>query len=215
MRAFPYLTLPLLFGCNAAGRPTAAPHTLTTTTVSTAPLAPTGALARSDATSTPQAATIPAQAAPATAMNPTAGRVKFLPFGPLHATPQQGPKLDATPPDPAPLRSRNYLIFDLTYDKGTLRLGGVTTESFEQEQPTPRSFGRFALELFEGPLLVERMRFNFPLLGADDPAQPRASFSQVKTRIGVRFPHVPRGTRLELVDRSTCERYPMPWTELN
>ena len=33
---------------------------------------------------------------------------------------------------------------------------------------TPRAMGRFALELFEGPTLIERVRFDFPMLG-DEP----------------------------------------------
>ena len=45
--------------------------------------------------------------------------------------------------------------------------------------PTPRMMGRFAMELYEGPTLIERVRFDFPMLGGgetpeqeEDPASP-------------------------------------------
>ena len=76
--------------------------------------------------------------------------------------------------------------------------------------------GRFALELFEGPALIERVRFDFPLLGAPEPGDgggaSAPSFTQkLRTRIGVVFPATPRGTRLELWDRATNRRWSLPW----
>jgi len=121
-----------------------------------------------------------------------------------------------TPPDPAPLVAQAQWVFDLRWDRGDVWLLGVRRISLPAPQPTPRVMGRFALELFEGPTLIERVRFDFPLLAVPDSRDgglSRApSFTdKLRTRIGVVFPATPRGTRLELVDRATGRRWPVPW----
>lgn len=121
-----------------------------------------------------------------------------------------------TPPDPAPLVERRQWVFDLRWDRGEVWLIGVQPLDLAAPQPTPRVMGRFALELFEGagPALLERVRFDFPLLGPPEPDGGSALPSlvrQLKTRIGVVFPATSRGTRLELVDRATGRRWSLPW----
>jgi hypothetical protein len=118
-----------------------------------------------------------------------------------------------TPPDPPAMRERAQLIFDLKWDKGDLYLLGVHRIELTAAQETPRAMGRFALELFEGPTLIERARFDFPMLGAGEAADASTPRFEPKlvTRIGVMFPFVHRGTKLELVDRATQRRYPLPW----
>lgn len=125
-----------------------------------------------------------------------------------------------TPPDPSPLSERKQWVFDLRYDKGDLYLLGVHPLDLGAPQVTPRAMGRFAIELFEGPTLIERVRFDFPFLGAGEPttdagnrysAPPKFAESKVTTRIGVMFPATARGTRLELWDRATDQRWPLPW----
>ena len=130
----------------------------------------------------------------------------------LPQVPQVGPP-SPTPPDPEPL------------DLGA-------------PQPTPRVMGRFALELFKdsgpggGRVIVERVRFDFPMLGAPeapgpDGGAPGSSFASssytpsftrnLRTRIGVVFPAASAalgGTRLELVDRSSGRRWTLPWPPL-
>ena len=76
--------------------------------------------------------------------------------------------------------------------------------------------GRFAIELFEGPTLIERVRFDFPMLGAPEDLDggymaPPTFERKLTSRIGVMFPEVKRGTRLELWDRATDRRWPLPW----
>jgi hypothetical protein len=71
--------------------------------------------------------------------------------------------------------------------------------------------GRFALELFEGASLVERVRFDFPLLGAPDADAGLSLSLKLRTRIGVVFPATKRGIRLELTDRATGKRWALPW----
>lgn len=116
-----------------------------------------------------------------------------------------------TPPDPAPLVEKSQWVYDLRWDKGELWLLGVHPLELAAPQATPRVIGRFAVELFEGPTLIERVRFDFPLLGADDPDGGPSMTSKLRTRIGVVFPATKRGTRLELWDRATNRRWSLPW----
>lgn len=157
--------------------------------------------------------------------------------------------ISSAAPDPTPLRAREQWVFDLKWHHGDVYLLGMHPLALDEPRETPRVMGRFALELYEGRTLLERVRFDFPLLGSDSAAElrgrhaerdaselprdpqahagdagadggvrrPLASRSPIRlepklsTRIGVFFPNVPRGTRLELWDRLTGERYPLPW----
>ena len=128
-----------------------------------------------------------------------------------------GAKIAKIPPDPAAMLERGQWIFDLRYDKGDVYLLGVHRFELPAAQHTPRAMGRFAVELFEGPTLIERVRFDFPMLGAGDTARGDAgkwtpSFEKkLVSRIGVMFPATSRGTRLELWDRATDTRWTLAW----
>lgn len=121
------------------------------------------------------------------------------------------------PPDPKPLVESNRWMFDLRYDKGDILLLTTSHEALSAPTASPRTMGRFALELFEGPTLIERVRFDFPMLGGapSDPGdgirKPTDFESRLVTRIGVFFPATNRGTRLELWDRKTDQRWALPW----
>ncbi len=119
------------------------------------------------------------------------------------------------PPDPPALASRKQWVFDLRWSKGDPYLIAVHPLDLGAPQSTPRAMGRFAIELFEGPTLIERVRFDFPMLGVpelDAGYESSPSFTRkLTTRIGVMFPAVDRGTRLELWDRATDRRWPLPW----
>jgi hypothetical protein len=116
-----------------------------------------------------------------------------------------------TPPDPPAMVERSQWVFDLRWDRGDVFLVGVHPLELPAAQATPRVMGRFALELFEGPTLIERARFDFPLLGAEEPDAALSFTPKLRTRIGVVFPAARRGTRLELVDRATRRRWSLPW----
>jgi hypothetical protein len=116
-----------------------------------------------------------------------------------------------TPPDPPPLVERSQWVFDLRWDRGEVFLLGVREIELAAAQATARAMGRFALELFEGPALVERVRFDFPLLGTPDPDAGISFASKLRSRIGVVFPVTKRGTRLELLDRATNRRWTLVW----
>jgi hypothetical protein len=127
--------------------------------------------------------------------------------------------ISKTPPDPPPLSERGQWVFDLRWDKGDIYLLGVHRIDLGAPQTTPRAMGRFAIELFEGPTLIERVRFDFPFLMFGDLApdagmegRMRPTFDKkLTTRIGVMVPATKRGNRLELVDRMTEKRMPLPW----
>lgn len=120
------------------------------------------------------------------------------------------------PPDPPPMVARKQWVFDLRWSKGEPYLLGIHPLDLGAPQETQRAMGRFAIELFEGPTLIERVRFDFPMLGADEPQDggymgPPSFQRKLTTRIGVMFPVTSRGTRLELWDRATDRRWPLPW----
>lgn len=121
-----------------------------------------------------------------------------------------------TPPDPPALVERQQWLFDLRWDRGDVYLLEVKKTDMGEPHPTPRVMGRFALELFEGPTLIERVRFDFPMLGVTETGDagfksPPRFEPKLKTRIGVFFPATKRGTRLELWDRARGTRWPLQW----
>jgi hypothetical protein len=135
------------------------------------------------------------------------------------SSPARSPSPTSTariPPDPSPLSERGQWVFDLRWDKGDVYLLGVRRIELAAPQTTPRAMGRFALELFEGPTLIERVRFDFPLLGVGDAVdagrQAPPSFERkLTTRIGVMFPATIKGTKLQLWDRATDRRWDLSW----
>jgi hypothetical protein len=127
-----------------------------------------------------------------------------------------GTVISKTPPDPPPMNERMQWVFDLRWDRGEVYLLEVHKIDMGAPHVTPRVMGRFALELFEGPTLIERVRFDFPMLGVPEApdaglrTQPRFE-PKLRTRIGVLFPATSRGTKLELWDRARDVRVAMPW----
>lgn len=124
------------------------------------------------------------------------------------------PRADApryVPPDPQPLVEKMQWVFDLRWDRGEVFLLGVHALELPAAQATPRAVGRFAMELYEGATLVERVRFDFPMLGAGELDGGIRFAPRLTTRIGVMFPATKRGTKLELWDRSNGQRWTLPW----
>jgi hypothetical protein len=124
--------------------------------------------------------------------------------------------ISAIAPDPPPLTERRQWLLDLRWDRGDVWLLGARRADMHVPRETPRTMGRFALELYEGPALLERVRFDFPLLGADfgeagDDDHPPSLTLKLRTRVGVLFPATPRGTNLELRDRKTGVSWSLPW----
>jgi len=125
-------------------------------------------------------------------------------------------KIAKIAPDPPAMKEREQWVFDLRYDRGDIYLVAIQKRDMGEPVLTPRVMGRFALELFEGPTLIERVRFDFPMLGVTEAPDagmktPPRFEPKLKTRIGVLFPATKRGTRLELWDRARDMRWVLPW----
>jgi hypothetical protein len=130
------------------------------------------------------------------------------------AAPRQG-----YAPDPEPLSSRAWWAYDVRYDRGAIEPGSPVPQCLAQPASSVRRMGRFAFELWIGPELVERIRFDFPLLagepprsGSRRPLREEPSFApgaRVSTRILV--PASPRATRAQILDRATGQTLPVPW----
>ncbi len=143
-------------------------------------------------------------------------RILVFPGNDAEAMHPDSGAISRIPPDPAPLVSRKQWVFDLKWSKGDPYLLGVHMLDLGVPQETQRAMGRFAIELFAGPTLVERVRFDFPMLGPPETGDagyfaPPSLQKNLTTRIGVMFPAVDKGTRLELWDRATDKRWPLPW----
>ena len=117
----------------------------------------------------------------------------------------------STSPEPLALQERAQYVVDLRWVRGDVYLVSMVKSTLTEPRETSRVMGRFALELFEGKTLVERVRFDFPLLAAQDTPGAQRLAQKLTTRIGVMFPATPRGTHFELWDRVTDTRWNVPW----
>ena len=84
---------------------------------------------------------------------------------------------------------------------------------------TARRFGRFAFELWLGRELVDRVRFDFPLLATETPApaSPRPIHDTprfapgARVSVMLRVPASERATRASILDRATGEVIDVTW----
>jgi hypothetical protein len=119
-------------------------------------------------------------------------------------------------PDPIGKPSTKQWVFEITHRKGKLTIDRVRSATASQPIPTPRMTGRFALELYIGKELLDRVRFNVPLMG-DGPLErsrspfARPTFEDVTARVQVQMADNPRATYALLVDRATGEVVPFEW----
>lgn len=128
------------------------------------------------------------------------------------------PRRDPPDPDP-PLKTAVQWEYRLEYAKGTMRVVGIRRVEMNRPVVTARHLGRFAFELWIGAELIDRVRFDFPLLAADLPPEgvrrplresPRfAPGADTSQRVMV--PDSDRATSAVLVDRLTGSRVPLPW----
>lgn len=118
-------------------------------------------------------------------------------------------------PDPPPRAAKKQWIFDVEVEKGKVRIDKIRTVTLDKARTTPRVMGRFAIELYIGTELLDRVRFNVPLAG-DGPREnkspfARPGFEQVNVSLMVRMADNPRATYGQLVDRATEEVTPFTW----
>jgi hypothetical protein len=147
------------------------------------------------------------------------------PGAPLHqpenkVPPAATPAAASTLPDPEPLVTADQWEYVFDYSKGAVRVASVRPVRFTNPVATARRVGRFAVELKIGKELVDRVRFEFPLLAADPPpssgprsptrVEPRFSLG-AETSQTVLVPASPRATSANLIDRLTGDTWPLEW----
>ena len=136
------------------------------------------------------------------------------------------PSLDPAPlplsgsaPDPEPLRTDEQWQLAMLYQAGGVSVEGFEKRTLSKPATTPRRMGRFALELWIGHELIDRVRFDFPLIAAEEtPGVTRRPLhdlpslaSHAVSRISVLVPASSRATRLVRVDRATEKTQELPW----
>jgi hypothetical protein len=110
------------------------------------------------------------------------------------------------PPDPTPLVCDNAFVLHVQWNKGVLSIEGARREKQTKKGALPHHMGRFAVELYVGPTLLDRDRFDIPLIGDDGPTS-EAFGKGLVTTIDVRVPESDRPTRMEIWDRATDKRW--------
>ncbi len=90
-------------------------------------------------------------------------------------------------PDPAALRLARQFEYSIVYERGAVRVESVRAVRFPKPVVTARKMGRFAIELWIGHELVERVRFDFPLVAAEDsPTRQKTSIARTTIVCGGR-----------------------------
>jgi hypothetical protein len=129
------------------------------------------------------------------------------------------PPLSGSAPDPEPLALREQWQYALLYEGGNVSVEHTEKRTSPKPVSTVRRMGRFSLELWIGHELIDRVRFDFPLIAAEDtPGSTRRPLHDAPSlgphavaRISVLVPASPRATRLVLVDRATGKAQEFPW----
>ena len=127
--------------------------------------------------------------------------------------------LSGSAPDPQPLSMAEQWQYQLLFQNGAPSVEQVEKQILPKPISTPRRMGRFALELWIGRELIDRVRFDFPLIAAEEtPGATRRPLHDAPSlvphataRIRVSVPASPRATRLVLVDRATEKVQELPW----
>jgi hypothetical protein len=141
------------------------------------------------------------------------------PLPPPVAPPPAAPPLSGSAPDPEPLVMAEQWRFQLLFQNGAPHVEHVEPQTLPKPVPTPRRMGRFALELWIGHELIDRVRFDFPLIAAEEtpgvtrrPLHDNPSMAaNALARVIVSLPASPRATRLMLVDRASNQVQELPW----
>jgi hypothetical protein len=122
-----------------------------------------------------------------------------------------------SPPDPEPLRTPKQYELRLAYEDGRITVEAVRALTFRQPVVTARKMGRFALELWIGQELIDRVRFDFPLLAVEEPkANKRKRLHEPpafggKHGVTVLVPASPRVRLAVILDRATGKETELSW----
>jgi hypothetical protein len=128
-------------------------------------------------------------------------------------------RVPSAAPDPEPLSLREQWRYALLYEGGNVTIERAEKQTSPKPVTTARRMGRFALELWIGHELIDRVRFDFPLIAAEEaPGTTRRPLHDAPSlgphaiaRTDVFVPASPRATRLVLLDRATGKAQEFPW----
>ncbi|WP_437504484.1 hypothetical protein [Sorangium sp. So ce1099] len=125
------------------------------------------------------------------------------------AEPGDPPSRAGYAPDPAVQPSEKQWVFEVQYAKGRGSVARARPVKLDKAAATARVMGRFAIELYVGRELLDRVRFDVPLTG-DAPERSsnillrRPTFDEgVTSRLRVQMADNPRASWAKLVDRKT------------
>lgn len=135
------------------------------------------------------------------------------------ASAEPGPPPQGYAPDPQPLALATQWEYELYYDSGRVSVVRVRPRLFKQPVVTARRMGRYAIELWIGQELVDRVRFDFPAIAGAPAAdagpkpleEPVSLAERATVSRQVLVPASPRATRAVLIDRATGKTQPLPW----
>lgn len=138
-------------------------------------------------------------------------------FGDAFAEPpKEGPPRAGWAPDPTPVASKKQWVFDISVKQGVMDVPTVKAVELKKAQATPRMMGRYAIELYIGTELLDRIRFNVPGAGdgpRDEDRRPLKGprTDRVTTQFQVRIADNPRATSARFVDRASGEVRVVAW----
>jgi hypothetical protein len=118
------------------------------------------------------------------------------------------PPREGFPPDPPAKANTKQWVFQIIAKQGVPSIGKITQVTLKKAEGTARVMGRYALELYVGTEILDRLRFNVPLggdgprPGDDQPGKSRPKF-RANTKFFVRMADNARASRLRFVDRAT------------
>ena len=135
------------------------------------------------------------------------------------ASPAPAPRaFTSDPPDPQALRLADQYEYTLHYENEKIRLSAVRLVHFPKPVVTARRIGRYAVELWIGRELIDRVRFDFPLLAASEPTpEKRHKIYETPQLTGgpytvtVLVPAAPRARSARLVDRASRKQAELTW----
>ncbi|HTM44799.1 MAG TPA: hypothetical protein VL137_07585 [Polyangiaceae bacterium] len=139
------------------------------------------------------------------------------PAAPNSAAPQSS----AAPaiPDPPAASSTDHWLLEIRYQRGVIQIASVQQQHFAEPREGTQHTGRFALELWANEALLQRLKFDFPLLAAESPPssnlrplRPQPLFgpgAEVSARLMV--PIIAGVTRAQIVDRHGGQVTAIAW----
>lgn len=118
-------------------------------------------------------------------------------------------------PDPPVQKNTKHWVFDIDVKSGVVSLGKARAATTPKPEGTPRVMGRYALEIYSGRELLDRVRFNVPGMGdgvrEDKRILKRPGMDRITTKFSVRIADNPRTNWARVVDRATGDEVYISW----